>query len=168
MNHRTTRQRGQAGVTLVEVLVMIGVVVPVILAATYGMFTAVSTGSGAETQSRLEALLSERTEELKSGSYIACGTPDDYTQSLSAPAPTTSTQVINVRYWSQETASFVDLKSCEKSGESDGDGTPGGSGVDGGAQQLTVSVTLAGESLVGVIVSRDADSMPSAPAGKTP
>jgi hypothetical protein len=142
-------RRGQSGVTLVEVLVGIAVMVPLTLASVSGLMLAVRTSDATERHQRLEMALSSATEDLKALPYLRCGLADQYDElyeqflapltgellpSEELPVP----QVVEVDYWSRTKDGF--LGSCSG---------------DDGAQRLTVQVSEEGEVLTGTVVTRD-------------
>lgn len=75
---RPDRARGQAGVSLIEVLIGIGVMMPMTLAAVTGLLLAVETSAAAEQRQELEVALTEATENVRSMPYLPCATPEEY------------------------------------------------------------------------------------------
>jgi len=157
--HRARRSSAQAGVTLVEILVVIAVVTPVILSATLGMFTAITASGSAESRTELEAALTSYGEALRSvPAYISCATPEQYTAGHAATPEAQAdvaaggvngvdgveTRVMHVRYWNQATATFDER--CT---------------ADGGAQQLTLQARRGADTLDGVIVRRNIAAVPT-------
>lgn len=146
---RCRRGRGQGGVSLIEVLVGIVVMVPLTLASVSGLMTAVDASDATERQQRLELALSSATEDLKALPYLACGLPDQYdelyeqwleplTSKLLPSEQLPVAEVVAVDYWSRTKDGFLD--SCSG---------------DDGAQRMTVQVEEDGDVLSGTIVTRD-------------
>ena len=71
----TTDQRG---VSLVEVLVVIAVIIPVILAATLGLLTSARLATSTKTSQELNAAAASFAESLKDVAYVDCASPSDY------------------------------------------------------------------------------------------
>lgn len=150
-------RRGQAGVSLLEVLISTLVVVPMTLTAAMGLSVTVGTSDRADSRLRLVASLSTVTENLKAMPYLPCGTPDEYRKVYSAWVPTVAEQsgdsedavdpgVMKVDTWHPEKGDFVEQ--CER---------------DGGAQRLTVKVTNGTEVLTGTVVKRNGAAGSEAP-----
>ena len=148
-SRRARRGRGQAGVSLIEVLVGIVVMIPLTLASISGLMTAVDASDTTERQQRLELALSSATEDLKALPYLACGLPDQYdelyeqwleplTSELLPSEQLPVAEVVAVDYWSRTKDGFLD-----------------GCSGDDGAQRLTVQVEEDGDVLSGTIVTRD-------------
>ena len=146
---RLRRGRGQGGVSLIEVLVGIVVMIPLTLASISGLMTAVDASDTTERQQRLELALSSATEDLKALPYLACGLPDQYdelyeqwleplTSELLPSEQLPVAEVVAVDYWSRTKDGFLD-----------------GCSGDDGAQRLTVQVEEDGDVLSGTIVTRD-------------
>ena len=146
---RLRRGRGQGGVSLIEVLVGIVVMIPLTLASISGLMTAVDASDTTERQQRLELALSSATEDLKALPYLACGLPDQYdelyeqwleplTYELLPSEQLPVAEVVAVDYWSRTKDGFLD-----------------GCSGDDGAQRLTVQVEEDGDVLSGTIVTRD-------------
>lgn len=141
-------RRGQAGVTLIEVLVVVAVVVPIILMGAMGLFTAVTASDSTKTRQQLEAGMTSYGESLKDLAYAPCATPeqintlydawpDRWQPDADSGVAASSLQVTDITYWDQASATFADT--C---------------GTDGGAQRLTIEVGDGDDTLVGTIVKR--------------
>lgn len=145
------RRSGQGGFSLVEVLVAVALMVPVILSATLGLFTAVASSQLTERTQLLETAIASYGESLRNlPTYPDCGTPaqwndayDSWADRWTSDDPRTTVRVTGVRYWNQATATYVDT--CT---------------VDGGAQQLALTASRDGDDLVGYVVRRDPDARP--------
>ena len=149
---RCTPSRGQSGVSLVEVLVGIAVMIPLTIAAVTGLMLTVTTSSANEVRQELEVRLSTATEDLKALPYLDCGSAEEYQElysTWSAPLETSlmpseqpSTPVIeSVQYWNRGKDAYT-----------------GSCGGDDGAQQLTVTLVDQGVIVSGSVVKRDADA----------
>lgn len=146
-------RRGQGGFSLVEVLVAVGMMVPVILSATLGLFTAMASSQLTERTQLLETAIAGYGESLRNlPTYPDCGTPAQWNAAFDGWADRwvpddsrTSVYVSGVKYWDQASATYVDT--CTS---------------DGGAQQLALTATRDGDDLVGYVVRRDPDARPGA------
>lgn len=151
-------RRGQSGVTLIEVLVGIAVMVPLTLASVSGLMFGIKVSASTQTEQRLEVALTAAAEDLKSVPYLTCGTSKEYQQLLdgwgdaldadvvaksatSEPAET----VVAVEYWDSAKGRF--RTKCSQ---------------DDGAQRLRVTVTTTGgaegsaTTATGTVVKRNA------------
>jgi type II secretory pathway pseudopilin PulG len=148
---------GQAGVTLLETLVVTLIVAPLVLAASAGLFSAVSVSEDTEARTELEAALTSYTEAVKDMPYVPCGTPEALQTAYDAwperwvpdpgsGLPAQAMEVTHVGYWDQARLTF-------------GTTCPGG---DGGAQRITLRVADDRGSVVGQLVKRDPDAGPGA------
>lgn len=142
-------RRGQAGVSLLEVLVGIAVMVPLTLASVMGLQLEMKTSASTQRRQQLEVALTTATEDLKTLPYLPCGTPADYqkvygswSQSLGPqlreeerpPEPT----IVSVDYWHHGKQAFTN--SCSG---------------DDGAQRLVVKVAADDIQATGSVVKRD-------------
>lgn len=150
------RRRGQAGTSLIEVLVALAVAVPVTLAGAAGLLTAVETSAVDERRQLLEVELTTATEQLKALPYVACGDADDYGAALASvlgddadlgdPPGGGSIVVDDVEYWDRARVRFDDR--CI---------------ADAGAQRVTVTADDGERSRVARIVLRDPSASPGVP-----
>ncbi len=147
---RRRNRRGQAGVSLLEVLIGAAVSVPLTLAAAMGLMVATRSSDAAETRQELEVALASATEDLKVVPYLPCGTTEDYQdeyrawlEPLGEPVAATSgspTAVVSeVSYWDRAKDAYV--TTCK--------------GGDDGAQRLEVTVISRGATATGTVVKRD-------------
>jgi type II secretory pathway pseudopilin PulG len=147
---------GQAGFSLVEVLVVAFVAVPVILAGAYGLFTAISASGATKDRQDLEAALTSYAESLKAlPTYTPCATApqvntaygawaDRWEPGTALPIASGGITVTGVQYWKQSTATYD--AAC---------------GSDGGAQKLTITATHKnGTTLTGTVVLRNPAAKP--------
>lgn len=130
-------RRSESGFTLIEILVVIAVMVPLVLGATAGLFTAIKLSDSSASAEVLGAALQNSTELLGSGAdYIDCAGVDDYETMPVTDGVTTS--VSSIAYWDQPTATYI--SSC---------------GTDQGAQQITVEARFGGATSTATFVKRD-------------
>jgi type II secretory pathway pseudopilin PulG len=142
-------QRGQSGVSLVEVLVGVAVMAPLTLASATGLMIAVTSSENARTQQELQIALSTATENVKAMPYLECGTASAYQElyrSWVTPiaakvidgTQTTAPDLIAVSYWQQATGTYQGT--CKQ---------------DDGAQRFRVTVRAGDQEATGTIVKRD-------------
>lgn len=142
-------QRGQSGVSLMEVLVGVAVMVPLTLTSAMGLMVAVGASQTARTQQELQIALSTATENLKAMPYLECGSAEKYQdlyRSWVAPiaakvvdgTQTTLPDITTVSYWEQASGTYQ--AGCKH---------------DDGAQRLTVTVRADEQEATGTIVKRD-------------
>ena len=128
------RRRGQQGATLIEVLIALGVMMPLSLAGAMGMLTAVQASDGAQQRQELEVALSSGTELVRVVDYLPCGTTEQYQAALTASRPTPTDRSL---VGAQEAAPVVTAVAYWDSSS----GTYGGRCVDDeGAQRFTITV----------------------------
>jgi Tfp pilus assembly protein PilV len=143
------RQRGQSGVSLMEVLVGIAVMIPLTLSSAMGLMVTVGASQTARTEQELQIALSTATENLKAMPYLECGSPEKYQElyrSWVTPiaakvvdgAQTTEPKIGSVSYWEQAKGEY--RSACTQ---------------DDGAQRLTVTVQSDDQEATGTIVKRD-------------
>ncbi len=72
------RRRDQRGVSLVEVLVVIAVLIPVVLAATLGLLTSARLATNTKASQELNAAAASFAESLKEIDYVDCAAADGY------------------------------------------------------------------------------------------
>lgn len=125
---RRVRPRSQSGATLIEVLVVLGVMVPVVLAATLGMLVTVRASSAAKISQELDAAAASYVESLKQTAYVPCADVGGYDSATDLWSPPSgsgiSIDIDAVEYWNQANAAFE--SSC-----------PAG---DDGAQLITIAL----------------------------
>ncbi len=139
--------RSQRGVSLVEVLVVIAVIVPVILAATLGLLTSARLATNTKTSQELNAAGASFAESLKNVAYVDCASTTDYdgTTGLWEPPPDSDIviDILAVEYWDQASADYA--STCTS---------------DAGGQLITIELTvLEGEAQISV-VKRDPAAVP--------
>lgn len=115
---RARRRAGQAGSSLVEVLVAVVLAGVTVLAIAAGLLTITVAGAGAESRQDLQSALAGYTESLKILPFDECAdggaAPGDYQAAEAAdpaafePPDRVALQVTRVEHWDPETASFVD------------------------------------------------------------
>lgn len=142
--------------TLVEILVVVAVIVPVVLAATLGLFTAVTTSEQTGARQEMQLTLSALADGLRTlDPYVACGTAAQYDAAArTAPGLADITdatgdvgRVVRVEYWNQGTGTYQ--AACT---------------TDGGAQRLVLRVTRGDRTVDGEVVKRNPDARPAAVA----
>lgn len=144
-----SNRRGQSGVSLIEVLVGVLVMMPLTLTAAMGLMVTVSASDTAETQQELQIALTTATENIKAMPYLECGSAKQYLELYRTWVPplaarvvdgvqTTEPEILEVAYWNRAKAAYTD-----------------GCGNDDGAQRLTVTVRSGDSSATGTIVKRD-------------
>jgi hypothetical protein len=140
----------------VEVLVFVGVIVPVILTGAAGLLTAIKTSEQAQERQQLETALSSYGESLRMLPYRPCAEPVDYNTDHDAwpgrwvppfgqVAPN-GLLVMGVEYWDQASRTF--RPTCS---------------TDGGAQRLILNVRPSDDPtavVTGVVVKRDPAGAP--------
>lgn len=145
------RSRSQSGATLIEVLVVLGVMVPVVLAATLGMLVTVRASSAAKVSQELDAAAASYVESLKQTPYVPCADVDGYdsaTELWTPPADSDiSIDITVVEYWDQSAAAF-DAATC-----------PSG---DDGAQLITIDLADSESSTTLSVTKRDPAGFPVA------
>jgi type II secretory pathway pseudopilin PulG len=143
---RPTRARGQAGVSLIEVLIGIGVMMPMTLAAVTGLLLAVETSAAAEQRQQLEVALTEATENVRSMPYLPCATAEEYQKVYALWSEPLAAKVQDP---ARPTISSVSHLHREKPVY-----TPDCSG-DEVAQLVVVSVSAGDTEVTGSVVKRD-------------
>jgi type II secretory pathway pseudopilin PulG len=137
---------------LVEVLVVIAVIIPVILAATLGLLTSARLATGTKTSQELNAAAASFAESLKDVAYVDCASITDYdgATGLWEPPPDSAVviDVLDVEYWDPATDDYA--TSCAS--------------PDGGAQMITIELTVLDGDTQLSVVKRDPDAW----AGDTP
>lgn len=142
------RRTGQAGSSLVEVLVAVVLAGVTVLAIAAGLLTITVAGAGAESRQDLQTALAGYTESLKIVPFDDCAdggaSPADY-QAVEAADPAAfeppgrvTLQVTRVEHWDPEVAEFVDACPSE----------------DSSAQRLSVSATLDERTATAQVVTR--------------
>ena len=149
------RRRTQAGSSLIEVLVAVGLAGTVIAALAAGILAMLRSSSATSSQQRLQAALTSSTESVKSLPYVACtagaaatagqaASPATYDATYaawpgrwqpSAAAGVASVRITGVEYWtpaSTNAALGSFLPACPAAV----------AGGDRGAQRLTVRVVM--------------------------
>lgn len=151
------RPRSQAGVSLIEVLVAVGLAGSVIVALAAGILAMLRSSEVTSSQQRLQAALSSSTESVKSLPYLACTAGAAATAAGQAASPTAydtayaawpgrwqpstsagvgSVRVTGVEYWTPAATNAAlgsFLPACPAAA----------AGGDRGAQRLTVRVVMA-------------------------
>lgn len=144
--------RGQSGVSLIEVLVGVAIMVPLTLVSLSGMLVQMRVSANTKETQELEVALGTAAEDVRSVPYLRCATADDYqkayeqwtgampTRVAPANAPT-PVVVTTVRYWNERQAAFV----------------PECSGDDG-AQQLFLKASGTERPVRASVVKRNSDA----------
>ena len=70
-------RRGQSGVTLIEVLIAMAVMVPLTLSSAMGIMTAVRASDQAEQRQELNVALTNATESIRALPYVPCASTED-------------------------------------------------------------------------------------------
>jgi Tfp pilus assembly protein PilV len=154
---RRRARRGESGASLIEVLIGLGVMMPMTLAAAMGMLTATQASAATEQRQELQIALTTATENLKELPYLPCATGEEYQKAYAAwneplaakvidGAQTAAPAIDPVEYWSRAKAAYQ--AKCSQ---------------DDGAQRLTVTVTNGDRMATGTIVKRN----PSARVGNS-
>jgi prepilin-type N-terminal cleavage/methylation domain-containing protein len=132
---RALARRDQAGVTLVEVLIAMAVMVPLTLSSAMGLMTAMRSSDQAEQQQELNVALTNATESIRNLPYVPCASTEDLqrlyrdsggpsaAEPMRVGAQLSPPSIDAVAYWDPDSRSYVDR--CD---------------VDGGAQRVTVTV----------------------------
>ncbi len=148
---RRSACRGQAGVSLIEVLVGIAVMVPLTLASLSGMMVQIRVSADAEQTQQLEVDLSAAAEDLRAMTYLPCGGADEYQKAyevwkeplaakvaeVNAPA---EVRIARVEHWNAQKSAY--LSECAG---------------DDGAQRLTIEVVGSRQDATGTVVKRNSD-----------
>ncbi len=142
-------RRGQRGATLIEVLVVVAVAIPVILAAAAGLLTTMRLSSATQQGQQAEAQASAFAESVKQIAYVPCAEVADYASDaeLWAPPSGVTVEVLDVRYWSQTARSYTST-------------TCAGPNDDQGSQLITVRAETEDRSAVLEVVKRDPEATP--------
>ena len=105
-----TAARGQAGISLIEVIVVIAVLVPIILAATLGLLTTARLSTDTKVSQELNAAAASYSESLKEVAYVGCADVDGYDGAAGLWAPPAGSDididVTGVEYWKQATTTY--------------------------------------------------------------
>lgn len=114
---------GQSGFTLMEIIVSVMLVSIVVLGIAAGFLGLVRTNRMTQEQQAVDHAVTNFSESLKAAEYQPCGTMPAYNSvaGLWVSDRGVDVEVIDVDYWDESTASFVDTCS-----------------TDGGSQRLTV------------------------------
>lgn len=149
--NRASPCRGESGASLIEVLVVIAVLIPVVLAATLGLLTSARLATNTKVSQELNAAAASFGESLKEVAYVDCAIPSDFDGAAGLwepPADSSITIAIQtVEYWEQSSVDYVS----------------GCSSTDEGAQRITFELAdLDGDTRL-TVVKRDPDGHPEAP-----
>ncbi len=141
---RPSAPSGQAGFSLIEILICVVLVGTVILALAAGMLTLVRTSSGTSQRQQIQLSLGSYTESLKASPYLPCNGPVPPTTSSYEAAygawperwtpvkPGMTARIIEVEFW-DETAGPQGAFVAACAG-----------GLDQGTQRLTVQIDWRG------------------------
>lgn len=135
----STRSRlhtGQAGYTLIEVIIAIALAGMVILSLAAGMLTIVRTNALNSDRQRVDAAMTSFSESVRGAEYLPCGNAANYNDAyfdlleevpppVWAPPDGLGIEIDRVEYWDRDQDDFV--ASCP--------------GSDAGAQRLTLETT---------------------------
>ena len=148
---RALRCRGESGVSLIEVLVVLAVLIPVVLAATLGLLTSARLAASTKVSQELNAAAASFAESLKEAAYVDCAVPGDYDGAAGLwepPADSSITiEIRTVEYWEQSSVDYG--SSCP--------------GADQGAQRITFELADVDSETRLTVVKRDPDGYPEAP-----
>lgn len=148
---RASRCRGEGGVSLIEVLVVIAVLIPVVLAATLGLLTSARLATNTKVSQELNAAAASFGESLKEVTYVDCAIPGDFDGAAGLwepPADSSITiEIQAVEYWEQSSADYV--SSCPSTDEA--------------AQRITFELADLDSDTRLTVVKRDPDAYPEAP-----
>lgn len=128
--------RGQAGYTLIEVVIAVALTGLVILSLATAMLTIVRANGLNSDRQRVDAAMTSFSESVRGGAYLPCGeTPaptaagynGGYDPSAGDWAPPTGVDVnvVDVEYWDRNADEYVDTCPVD----------------DGGAQRLTLTTS---------------------------
>lgn len=143
-------RRGQAGFSLIEILVGIVVMVPLTLASVSGVVLQTRLSASARQNQSLEVRLTSVTEDLAAVPFLSCAEPEKYQEALRSWNEELGVKVVSkgnepvakidsVEYWDGQRATF----------------SPKCNGADA-AQRLTVTVIgTGGATATGTVVKRD-------------
>ena len=149
--NRALRCRGESGVSLIEVLVVIAVLIPVVLAATLGLLTSARLATNTKVSQELNAAAASFGESLKEVAYVDCAVPGDYDGAAGLWEPPADSfitiQIETVEYWEQSSVDYV--SSCPA--------------ADQGAQRITFELADLDSDTRLTVVKRDPDGYPEAP-----
>lgn len=165
---------GQAGVSLLEVLLGIAIAVPLTLSSVLGMLLAIRTSDAVETQQRMELALSSAAEDLKALPYVTCGTAEDYAElhakwsesatdvddpaakvELTSAKPATATKSATAMTKSPGAVALPAVNVSSVRFWQGGSDFSERCDSDRGAQQLVLSVQSKGRTLTATVVVRD-------------
>lgn len=148
---RASRRRGQDGVSLIEVLVVIAVLIPVVLAATLGLLTSARLATNTKVSQELNAAAASFGESLKEVAYVDCAVPGGYDGAAGLWDPPADSSITigiqTVEYWEQSSGDYV--SSCPA--------------TDEGAQRITFELADLDSDTRLTVVKRDPDAYPEAP-----
>ena len=146
---RRPRARTQNGASLLEVLAVVAIAIPVVLAAAAGLLTTMRLSSATQQQQQAEAQATAYAESMKQIPYVPCAVPTNYASDtgLWTPPAGVTVEVVQIRYWTQATRDYSST-SCS---------TPG---ADEGAQLVTVRAVTPDRSTTLEVVKRDPDATP--------
>ena len=148
---RARRCRGEEGVSLVEVLVVVAVLVPVVLAATLGLLTSARLATNTKVSQELNAAAASFSESLKQVAYVDCAVPGDYDGVVGLWVPPADSfitiEIQTVEYWDQASVDYG--SSCPA--------------ADQGAQRSTFELADLDRDTRLTVVKRDPDGYPEGP-----
>lgn len=120
-------RRGQAGLTLIEIIISVALVSMVVLGLATGFLTLIRTNSATYRQQQVDHAATNYAESLKAVQYEPCvpaGADPDYgaAPDLWTPSDDLQVEVVDVEFWDPGTSDYVD--DC--------------TGADAGTQRVTV------------------------------
>jgi len=132
-----------------EVLIVVAVAIPVILAAAAGLLTTMRLSSGTQQGQQAESQVTAFAESVKQIAYVPCADVTDYDGDAELWTPPTgvTVELVDVRYWDQATRDYTSA-SC--AGPTD----------DQGAQLITVRAGTHERSSTLDVVKRDPEATP--------
>ena len=149
-----TRHRGASGFSLLEVLIVVAVVLPLVIAAAQGLLVTARSSATNEERQRLETALTSYAEALKLVGYIDCADaagynaayPSDPNQWEPPAGSGIQLEVVgDVRTWDPDTEEF---------------GTGPCTAPDRGVQQLELEVSRNGMTVSGWTTKRNPGARP--------
>ncbi|MCC6226646.1 MAG: prepilin-type N-terminal cleavage/methylation domain-containing protein [Microthrixaceae bacterium] len=150
------RGRGEAGLSLIEVLVAVAVLSLSIGGLTAGMLVSIHTSGDNGGRSLASTGLLAVTEHLKTATYTPCATATALNTAWGGPQTlpdgrSYEVQILSVQYWRLSTTpGRFEAGSCTTSGAT----------RDGGAQLIQLRVTAAGTTNSGSVVVRNPGARP--------
>ncbi|MEI2638283.1 MAG: hypothetical protein V9F03_04715 [Microthrixaceae bacterium] len=145
----TRHDRGQAGASLIEILIVIAVAVPVILSAALGLLLTMRLSVSTEQTQKAEAQATAFAESVKEIDYTPCAGINTYKTAAglwSPPAASRTTfEFVSVAHWSQSAKAYTNT-SCATAAD------------DEGAQLITIRAKTGERTSTLEVVKRNPDA----------